>query len=55
MVEPVTKRQVPIVGDGGGVTSFIHLDDAVAATVLALEQDATGVFNIVDDEPAPVR
>ena len=55
MVEPVRKRQFPIVGDGGGVTSFIHLDDAAAATVLALEQDATGVFNIVDDEPAPVR
>jgi len=55
MIEPVKKRQFPIVGDGGGVTSFIHLDDAAAATVLALEQGATGVYNIVDDEPAPVR
>jgi nucleoside-diphosphate-sugar epimerase len=55
MVEPVRKRQFPIVGDGGGVSSFIHLDDAAAATVLALERDATGIFNVVDDEPAPVR
>jgi nucleoside-diphosphate-sugar epimerase len=55
MVEPVRKRQFPVVGDGGGVSSFIHLDDAAAATVLALEQGATGIFNVVDDEPAPVR
>jgi nucleoside-diphosphate-sugar epimerase len=55
LVEPVRKRQFPIVGDGGGMTSFIHLDDAAAATVLALEQGATGIYNIVDDEPAPVR
>ena len=55
MIEPVRKRQFSIVGDGGGVTSFIHLDDAAAATVLALEQGVAGVYNIVDDEPAPVR
>ena len=55
MVEPVRKRQFPIVGDGGGVSSFVHLDDAAAATVLALEQDRAGVYNVVDDEPAPVR
>ena len=55
MVEPVRRRQFPIVGDGGGVSSFIHLDDAAAATVLALEHDGAGVYNIVDDEPAPVR
>jgi 2-alkyl-3-oxoalkanoate reductase len=54
MVDPVRKRQFPIVGDGDGMTSFIHLEDAAAATVLALEHDA-GVYNIVDDEPAPVR
>ena len=53
--EPVRKRQWPIVGDGGGVFSFIHLDDAAGATVLALERDATGIYNIVDDEPAPAR
>ena len=58
MLEPVRKRQFPIVGDGGGVCSFIHLDDAAAATVLALElSDDRGpaIYNIVDDEPAPVR
>src|ERR671914_1538302 len=55
VVEPVRKRQFPIVGDGGGVSSFVHLDDAAAATVLALEQDRAGIYNIVDDEPAPVR
>ena len=55
LVEPVRKRQFPIVGDGDGVFSFIHLDDAAAATVLALEHDGAGIYNIVDDEPAPVR
>jgi nucleoside-diphosphate-sugar epimerase len=55
MVAAVRKRQFPIVGNGGGVTSFIHLEDAAAATVLALEYDRPGIFNIVDDEPAPVR
>jgi nucleoside-diphosphate-sugar epimerase len=55
LVAAVRKRLFPIVGDGGGVTSFIHLDDAAAATVLALEYDQPGIFNIVDDEPAPIR
>ncbi len=55
LLEPVRKRQFPIVGDGGGVSSFIHLDDAAAATVLALEHHAVGIYNIVDDEPSPVR
>jgi 2-alkyl-3-oxoalkanoate reductase len=55
LIEPVRKRQFPIVGEGGGVSSFIHLDDAAAATVLALEQDGPAIYNIVDDEPAPVR
>jgi 2-alkyl-3-oxoalkanoate reductase len=54
-IEPVRKRQFPIVGDGGGVWSWIHLDDAAAATVLALEHDGPAIYNIVDDEPAPVR
>src|SRR6266568_723135 len=53
MLEAVRKRQFPIIGDGGGVWSFIHLDDAASATVLALEHDGAGVYNIVDDEPAP--
>jgi nucleoside-diphosphate-sugar epimerase len=55
LVETVRKRMWPIVGDGGGVSSFIHLDDAAAATVLALEHDGPAVYNIVDDEPAPAR
>jgi nucleoside-diphosphate-sugar epimerase len=53
-VELVRKRQFPLVGGGTGYTSWVHLDDAASATVLAVEQHATGVFNIVDDEPAPV-
>ena len=55
LIEPVRKRQFPIVGDGGGIWSWIHLDDAAAATVLALEDDRAGTYNIVDDEPAAVR
>jgi nucleoside-diphosphate-sugar epimerase len=55
LVEPVRKRQFPIVGEGGGYSSFIHLDDAAAATVLALERGEAGIYNVVDDEPAPVR
>jgi nucleoside-diphosphate-sugar epimerase len=55
LVEPIRKRQFPIVGDGGGISSFIHLDDAAAATVLALEHDGAGIYNLVDDDPAPVR
>jgi 2-alkyl-3-oxoalkanoate reductase len=55
LIKPVRRRQFPIVGDGGGVSSFIHLDDAAAATVLALEHDGPAIYNIVDDEPAPVR
>ncbi|MDD1061993.1 NAD(P)-dependent oxidoreductase [Streptomyces cocklensis] len=49
------KRQYPLVGKGGGYSSWIHLDDAASATVLAVEQKAAGVFNIVDDDPAPAR
>jgi nucleoside-diphosphate-sugar epimerase len=55
LLEPVRKRQFPIVGDGGGVFSWIHLDDAATATVLALEHDGPATYNIVDDEPAAVR
>src|SRR5579875_2043065 len=49
------KRMYPLVGDGGGYLSWVHLDDAASATVLAVEQKQHGVFNIVDDEPAPAR
>jgi nucleoside-diphosphate-sugar epimerase len=55
LVEPIRKRQMPIVGDGGGVFPFVHLEDAAAATVLALEHDGPAIYNIVDDEPAPVH
>jgi len=55
LIEPVRKRQFPIVGEGSGYASWIHLDDAAAATVLALEHEDPAVYNIVDDEPAPVR
>jgi nucleoside-diphosphate-sugar epimerase len=52
-VELVRKRQYPVVGRGTGYCSWVHLDDAASATVLAVEQQAKGVYNIVDDEPAP--
>jgi len=53
LVEVVRKRQFPVVGGGTGYSSWVHLDDAASATVLAVEQQVKGVFNIVDDEPAP--
>jgi nucleoside-diphosphate-sugar epimerase len=53
LVELVRKRQFPLVGGGTGYCSWVHVDDAASATVLAVEQQAKGVFNIVDDEPAP--
>jgi 2-alkyl-3-oxoalkanoate reductase len=52
---PVRKRRFPIVGDGGGFWSHVHIDDAAAATAIAVERGRPGVYNIVDDEPAPVR
>ncbi len=52
-LEMVRRRQFPLVGRAAGHASWVHLDDAAAATVLAVEQRAAGVFNIVDDEPAP--
>jgi nucleoside-diphosphate-sugar epimerase len=55
LIEPVRKRRLPIIGDGGGVFSFIHLEDAASATVLALDHDGPAIYNVVDDEPAPVR
>ena len=51
----VRKRRLPIVGAGTGVFSFIHVDDAADATVAAVERGSPGIYNIVDDEPAPVR
>jgi 2-alkyl-3-oxoalkanoate reductase len=55
MTAPIRKRLFPLVGDGGGVWSFIHIEDAAAATVAAIEHGRPGVYNIVDDEPAAVR
>lgn len=49
------KRQLPIVGSGEGVTSYVHVYDAAAATVCAVERGAAGVYNIVDDDPTPMH
>jgi 2-alkyl-3-oxoalkanoate reductase len=54
-VDIVRARKFPIVGDGGGIWSFCHIDDAASATVAAIERGAPGVYNVADDEPAPVR
>ena len=52
--EMVRKRRFPIVGDGGGVWSFIHIEDAAEATAAAITGGEPGVYNVVDDDPAPV-
>jgi nucleoside-diphosphate-sugar epimerase len=54
MVADVTRRRLPVVGRGTGVFSFIHVDDAADATVAAVERGAPGVYNVTDDEPAPM-
>jgi nucleoside-diphosphate-sugar epimerase len=53
-LELIRKRRFPVVGDGAGVWSFVHVDDAASATVAAIEGHVTGIFNVVDDEPARV-
>src|SRR6266704_3490223 len=53
-MEMVRLRRFPIFGDGGGVWSFVHIDDVVQATRLAIESGPAGIYNIVDDEPAAV-
>jgi 2-alkyl-3-oxoalkanoate reductase len=55
MAGPIRKRRFPIVGDGGGVWSHVHIEDAAAATAIAVERGQPGVYNVVDDDPAPVR
>jgi nucleoside-diphosphate-sugar epimerase len=55
LAEDVRRRRVPILGDGGGVFSLIHVEDAAAATILALNHGEPSIYNIVDDEPAPLR
>jgi nucleoside-diphosphate-sugar epimerase len=52
--ELIRRRRFPLVGDGGGVWSFIHVADAAEATVAAVEHGVRGVYNVVDDDPAPV-
>jgi 2-alkyl-3-oxoalkanoate reductase len=55
MTAAVGRRKYPLVGDGRGMMSFIHLHDAAAATVLALEAEGPAIYNVTDDEPAPMR
>jgi len=54
-LEAIRKRRFPVVGGGAGITSFLHIEDAAEATVAALERARPGIYNIVDDEPAPVH
>jgi nucleoside-diphosphate-sugar epimerase len=54
-VEEVRKRRYPVVGEGDATFSFIHIEDAAAAVMAALDRGAPGVYNVVDDEPAPMR
>jgi nucleoside-diphosphate-sugar epimerase len=53
-VAAVRKRRLPVIGDGAGVWTFTHIDDAAAATALAVERGGPGLYNVVDDDPAPV-
>jgi nucleoside-diphosphate-sugar epimerase len=51
----VSKRMVPVIGPGTGMASFIHVDDAAAATIAAIDHGTPGIYNITDDEPVPAR
>ena len=55
IVQLLRRRRFPVIGDGSGIWSFVHVDDAAAATVRAVELGGAGVYNIVDDDPASVR
>jgi nucleoside-diphosphate-sugar epimerase len=55
LTKAIRKRRFPIIGDGGGVWSFVHIEDAASATVAAVDNGGSGSYNVVDDEPAPVR
>jgi 2-alkyl-3-oxoalkanoate reductase len=55
MAAPIRKRRFPLVGDGGGVWSFVHIEDAATATAAAVDHGQPGIYNVVDDDPAPVR
>lgn len=54
MLDLIRRRRLPIIGDGAGIWSFIHVDDAAAATAAAIESGAPGIYNIADDHPMPV-
>lgn len=54
LLDQIRQRRVPIVGEGTGVWSFVHIDDAARATLAAIERGQRGIYNIVDDDPAPV-
>ena len=54
-VDQIRKRQFPLIGDGSGWWSFLHIDDAAATAAIAVGRGASGIYNIVDDEPAPAR
>jgi len=54
LLEMLRKRQVPVIGGGTGVWSFIEVTDAAAATIVAVDHGAPGLYNVVDDDPAPV-
>jgi nucleoside-diphosphate-sugar epimerase len=55
MAGPIRKRRFPIIGDGEGVWSHVHIEDAATATAIAVERGQPGIYNVVDDDPAPVR
>lgn len=55
MIDQLRRRRVPLIGDGNGWWSLLHVDDAATATAIAIERGAPAIYNIVDDEPAPVR
>jgi 2-alkyl-3-oxoalkanoate reductase len=54
LIEAIRKRRFPVVGGGTGVWSFVHIDDAASATLAAVDRGAPGIYNVVDDDPAPV-
>jgi nucleoside-diphosphate-sugar epimerase len=55
LTKSIRKRRFPIIGGGSGVWSFVHIEDAASATVAAVDNGGPGIYNVVDDEPAPVR
>ena len=55
VLDEIRRRRLPLIGDGGGWWSFVHVEDVAVATLAAVERGAAGIYNIVDDEPAPVR